>query len=129
MPQVRDVHHLCIMDQKALEGEFSLAFPRVHDLGNTNACFSSTDFLGTWKFLCLRISYYGSSLARLRPLLTEQSMLLESLQLTALFNPAKYNIVSIASPSLSHLPLADGYVGLPMFQPPTFSHVNLISHL
>jgi len=130
MPRVIDVRRLRIMDDNRYFGDrFPRIFPKVHDLAITTACFLPNIFLGNWHLRHLKVSYSGPSLVLLHSLLEEQSMSLESLQLSGQCNSDKYSFAQIDFPNLSHLVLVgeNSYSILSIFRAPTLVHAKIVS--
>jgi len=134
IPQVTDVRRLRIIDTEGFYGQKTPPiFPKVHDLTIITARFSPDVFLGNWHLRHLKVSYSKStSFALLRPLLVEQSISLESLQLSGPPHPIDHRIKGIDFPNLSHLVLvgicsSNGYGVLTMFRAPNLVHAKLVS--
>src|SRR5258708_171958 len=132
IPQVTDVRRLRIIDTEGFYGQkIPPIFPKVHDLAIITARFSPDVFLGNWHLRHLKVSY-STSFALLRPLLVEQSISLESLQLSGPPYPIDHRIKGIDFPNLSHLVLvgicsSNGYGVLTMFRAPNLVHAKLVS--
>ncbi len=131
IPQVTDVRRLRIRGK--FKENFPLVFPKVHDLEVATAYFVPDIFLGNWHLRHLKFSHDAPSQA-VRPLLVEQSMSLESLQLNIPFDSYECCIKPIDFPNLRQLVLVElqrsnrgGYGVLTMFRAPNLVHAKLVT--